>query len=84
MSEITLFLTSLDFKWSVIESFAVFFSILYVILALKENIWCWAAGIISASLYIYICFLENLYLQTGLQAFYFFTDIIIGINKNNL
>lgn len=72
MNEIALFLNNLDFNWSIIESIAVFFSILYIILAAKENIWCWGAAIISVILYIYICFSAQLYPETGLQIFYLF------------
>jgi nicotinamide mononucleotide transporter len=53
-----------------LESIAVLFSILYVILVARENIWCWAAAIISVSLYIFICFEAKLYAETGLQIFY--------------
>ena len=39
--EIIQLFSSLKFNWSIIESLAVFFfSLLYVILATKENIWC--------------------------------------------
>ena len=55
---------------SVIEIIAIVFSILYVILATKENIWCWLCAAISVSLYIYICFSAKLYLETGLNGFY--------------
>ena len=75
MYEIDLFLNNLNFNWSTIECVAVFFSILYIILAAKENIWCWVAGAISASLYIYICIFAQLYSQTGLQIFYLFMAI---------
>ena len=70
MDEITLFLNNLNFNWSVIESVAVFFSILYIILVAKESIWCWGAASISVILYIYICYTAKLYPETGLQAFY--------------
>ena len=70
MNEIALFLNNLNFNWSVIECVAVFFSILYVILATQESIWCWGAAVISVSLYIYICFSAQLYAETGLQIFY--------------
>jgi len=63
-------LTQLNFNWSIIESIAVFFSILYVILAVKESVWCWAAAAISVILYIYICYISQLYPETGLQVFY--------------
>ena len=72
MNEISIFLNNLNFNWSAIECVAVFCSILYIILAAKENIWCWGAGAISASLYTYICLFAQLYSQTGLQIFYLF------------
>ena len=72
MHEITLFFNNLDFNWSIIESVAVLFSVLYVILAAKENILCWWAAVISVTLYIYIYFSVQLYPETGLQVFYLF------------
>ena len=72
MYEIALSFNNLNFNWSIIESIAVFFSILYVILAAKENILCWWAAAISVTLYIYICFSAQLYAETGLQIFYLF------------
>ena len=72
MNEIAVFLNTLDFNWSIIECVAVLFSILYVILVTKQNIWCWAAAGISVILYIYICFSAQLYPETGLQVFYLF------------
>jgi len=77
MEEITQLFTNLYFYRSIIiESIAVLFSILYIILAVKENIWCWGAALISVSLYIYICFSAQLYPETGLQVFYFIMAII--------
>ena len=70
MYEIDLFFKNLDFNWSMIESAAVFFSILYIILAVKESIWCWGSAAISVILYIYICYTAQLYPETGLQVFY--------------
>ena len=72
MDEITLFFNNLDFNWSVIESVAVLFSVLYVILAAKGSILCWWAAVISVTLYIYIYFSVQLYPETGLQVFYLF------------
>ena len=57
---------------SIIELIAVVFSLLYVILAAKENSWCWLCAAISVTLYIYICFTAKLYPETGLQLFYLF------------
>ena len=70
MNEIALFFNNLDFNWTIIESIAVFSSILYVILVVKQDIWCWATAGISVILYIYICFTAQLYPETGLQIFY--------------
>jgi nicotinamide mononucleotide transporter len=72
MDEIALFFNNLDFNWSIIESVAVFFSILYVILAAKESVLCWWAAAISVTLYVYIYFSVQLYAETGLQFFYLF------------
>ena len=72
MNEITLFFNNLDFNWSVIETLAVLFSLVYVMLAAKQNIWCWGAATISVILYIYICFSTQLYAETILQFFYLF------------
>ena len=59
-----------------LESIAVLFSILYVILVARESIWCWAAAIISVSLYIFICYEAKLYAETGLQFFYLVIAIL--------
>ena len=72
MNEISLFFNTLNFNWSIIESAAVLFSIIYVILAARQNIWCWAFAAISVILYIYICFSAQLFPETGLQVFYLF------------
>lgn len=70
MSEITLFLANLEFNWSIIETIAVLFSIIYVVLAAKQNIWCWFFAAISVTLYIYICLNIQLFAETILQIFY--------------
>ncbi len=70
MNEIILFFGNLDFNWSIIETLAVLFSVIYVVLAAKQNIWCWAAAAISVILYIFICYTAQLFPETGLQVFY--------------
>ena len=70
MQEFFQTLTNVDFNWSIIESIAVFFSVLYIVLAARESIWCWGAACISVSIYIYICYTAKLYPETGLQIFY--------------
>ena len=70
MEDIINIFSNLEFNWNIIESVAVFFSVVYVILAAKENIWCWPAAFISVCCYIFICFTAKLYPETGLQVFY--------------
>ena len=68
MEEIIQLFSESNFYW--IEIPAAFFGILYVILAAKENIWCWFFAAISTSLQIFI-FYKNSYLaQSALQIFY--------------
>jgi len=53
-----------------IESVAVAFGILSVLLIIRQNIWCWPAGLVMVSLYIYI-FIENeLRMNAGLHVLY--------------
>ena len=78
-----LLLKEISFNWSFIELIAVLFSIAYVFLAAKQNIWCWAAAIISVSIYIYICFSTKLYAETSLQIFYLFMAFLGFYNWNN-
>ena len=58
-----------------LEITAVIFAILYLILAVKQNILCWAAGIISSVLYFFIMQTAELYMEAYLQVFY----VVMGI-----
>ena len=58
-----------------LESTAVIFAILYLILAIKQNILCWTAGIISSVLYFFIMQKAGLYMEAYLQVFY----VVMGI-----
>ena len=60
---------------SPIELIAVFTAILYLVLAVRQNILCWSAWIISSCLYFFIMFQANLYMESLLQIFY----VIMGI-----
>ena len=83
MLDILQILSSLALNISLIETIAVLFSVIYVILAAKENIWCWAAAVISVSIYIYICYQAQLYAETGLQVFYFIMAIYGYVSWSN-
>ena len=85
MEEISLFLNSIDFNWSWIETIAVAFSISYVVLAAKGNIWCWFFAILSVSIYIFLCYEAKLFAETILQIFYLimaFIGYFTWINSN--
>lgn len=59
-----------------IEIIAVFLALVYLVLAAYQNSWCWLAAAISSLLYIKICFDAKLYIETGLQFFYFAMAIV--------
>ena len=58
-----------------LEMTAVIFAILYLLLAVKQNILCWPAGIISSVLYFFIMQKAGLYMEAYLQVFY----VVMGI-----
>lgn len=55
---------------SIVEVFAVLFSILYIWLASEESIWCWPAGFISTFLYTWVFFDITLIFQMLLNIYY--------------
>jgi nicotinamide mononucleotide transporter len=52
-------------EWTILVT-----SIFYIVLAARENIWCWFFGIISCSLWGYVSFNANLVADGWLQVFY--------------
>ena len=52
------------------EVLAVILAVLYLVLAIRQNIWCWAAAAVSTLLYLYIMFEARLYMESVLQLFY--------------
>ena len=68
-----------------IEASAVIFSVIYVLLAAKKNIFCWYAAIVSVLLYFFICIDAKLYAESGLQLFYLFMAFygLYSWNKKN-
>ena len=85
MAELLQSFLLIEFNWSILETVAVIFSLLYVYLAAHQNNLCWLAAVISVSLYIYICFDAKLYAETVLQVFYFLMAIygFYSWKKNN-
>jgi len=52
------------------EALAVVLAITYLLLAIRQNIWCWAAAAASALIYLFILFYSKLYMQSLLQLYY--------------
>ena len=57
-------------NWIDISAFIL--AILYLVLAVKQNILCWVCGIISSALYFFIMRSAGLYMEAYLQIFYVF------------
>ena len=58
-----------------IEVLGTIFGLLYILLSIKENIWCWPAGLITSALYIYVFFTTKFYADMGLQVYYLIMSI---------
>jgi nicotinamide mononucleotide transporter len=52
------------------EALAVILAITYLVLAIRQNIWCWAAAAVSTLIYLFIMFDARLYMESVLQLFY--------------
>lgn len=59
----------------IIELIAVLSGITYVILAALRSNWCWIFAIVSSGLFVFLCLIAQLYLESILQLFY----VIMGI-----
>ncbi len=53
-----------------LEAVGVLLSIAYLVLAIRENIWCWPAAFISSALAVIVLFEAHLYSESGLNVFY--------------
>lgn len=73
-----------DANLNLITVCAVISGILYIILAAKENVWCWLAASISVCLYMYINYDLGYYSQAALQIFYLFMAIYGYVMWNKL
>jgi len=56
---------------SLLEVVAVVMALLYLFLAIRQNIWCWFGAGISTAIYVYLFLDAKLYMQSALNAFYF-------------
>ena len=55
-------------RW--LEIAGVICGLLYLILMIKENIWCWIFGIIGSLITVFVFFETKLYLEAGLNVYY--------------
>ncbi len=56
---------------SPLELSAVLLAIAYLILAIRQNIWCWLCAGISTAIYVYLFADAKLYMESLLNIFYF-------------
>lgn len=52
------------------ESLAVILAMAYLLLVIRQNIWCWVCAGISSSIYVWLFVVANLYMESMLYAFY--------------
>lgn len=53
------------------ELTAVILALAYLVLAIRQNIWCWFCAAISTVMYVYLFARANLYMESLLNVFYF-------------
>ena len=53
------------------ESVAVVMALMYLVLAIRQNIWCWLCAGISTAIYVYLFLNARLYMESALNVFYF-------------
>ena len=56
--------------WTAAEAVAVVCAVLYLLLAIRENIWCWLFAGISTSIYVALFVDARLYMESALNVFY--------------
>lgn len=55
---------------SPLEIAAVGFGLLYLVLAIRQNIWCWPAALLGVLLSLVLFYEARLYMESALQLFY--------------
>jgi nicotinamide mononucleotide transporter len=53
------------------EIVAVFFAVAYLLLAIRQNIWCWFCAGVSTAIFVQVYATANLYMESALNVFYF-------------
>lgn len=55
---------------SAVEIAATLFAIAYLLLVIRENVWCWPAALVSVVLSLVVFYEAKLYMESALQFFY--------------
>ena len=61
--------------YSAPEVIAVVLAIGYLLLAIRQNIWCWLCAGISTAIYVWLFIGARLYMESVLNGFYFIMAI---------
>ncbi len=56
--------------WSPVELIAAILALAYLVLAARQNFWCWPCALVSTAIYLWLFFERALYQQSLLQVFY--------------
>ncbi|HEX7719673.1 MAG TPA: nicotinamide riboside transporter PnuC [Woeseiaceae bacterium] len=56
---------------SLVETIAVLAAVLYLVLAIRRNIWCWFFAGVSTAIYVVLFIDARLYMESMLNVFYF-------------
>ena len=56
--------------WSPVELVAAILALFYLVLAARQNPWCWPCALLSSAIYLVLFFERALYQQALLQVFY--------------
>ena len=57
-------------QMSGIELAAVLLGVAYLLLAMRESLWCWYAALVSTALFLYLFWQVKLLMESALQVFY--------------
>jgi len=55
----------------IVELVSVAFALAYLLLAIRQSIWCWPAALVSVLLAMVLFYDARLYMESALQVFYF-------------
>jgi nicotinamide mononucleotide transporter len=53
-----------------LEALGVLFSVLYLVLAIRESLWCWPAAFVASVLSVVVLYEARLYSESALNVFY--------------